>query len=68
MKKYRIKNNGVFIYDKLTCRNIHDNKIKYITWKSAVEVEEKDASIFTEDEVKYMKDVYGKLKVIEVEK
>lgn len=66
MKKYRIKNNGVFVYDKTTCRNISDNKIKYISWKSAVEVDEKDASIFFEDEVKYMKENYGKIKVIEI--
>lgn len=66
MKKYRIKNNGVFVYDKMTCRNIKDNKIKNIQWKSAVEVEENDASIFFEDEVKYMKENYGKIKVIEI--
>lgn len=66
MKKYKIKNNGNFVYDKMTVRNIHDNKIKYISWKSAVEVDENTASVFTEDEVKYMKDTYGKIKVIEI--
>ena len=66
MKKYRIKNNGMFVYDKMTCRDMHTNKIKYIDWKSAVAVEERDASIFIEDEVKFMKDKYGKIKVMEV--
>ena len=66
MKKYKIKNNGCFIYDKMTVRNVHDNKIKYISWKSAVEVDENTASVFNEDEVKYMKDTYGKIKVIEI--
>ena len=65
-KRYKIKNNGNFIYDKMTCRDIKTNKIKYISWKSAVEVEDNDASIFFEDEVNYMKDTYGKIKVIEV--
>lgn len=65
-KKYKIKNNGNYVYDKMTCRNIHDNKIKYISWKSAVEVDENTASVFTEDEVKYMKETYGRLKIIEI--
>lgn len=65
-KKYKIKNNGNFIYDKMTVRDIKTNKIKYISWKSAVEVEDNDASIFFEDEVNYMKDTYGKIKIYEV--
>lgn len=66
MKRYRIKNNGWFVYDKMTCRYISSGKVKYINWKSGVKVDENDASIFTEDEVKYMKDNYGNIKVIEI--